>query len=86
MRSKTCARCGDAVPKRHRTYCATCSALASKLWRAEMRRRWHGESYSLDWWLKRAGGDEALARQNRAQYMRCWRAKRHANGSIVPAS
>jgi hypothetical protein len=73
-----CACCGSALPKRRRRYCATCSPLATKLWCKEMRRRLRGTDYYFDWWVKAAGGDEILARQNRADYMRAYRARRRA--------
>jgi hypothetical protein len=75
----TCCRCGSALPKRHRKYCINCSALASEIWKRAQRLRWRGTPYSLDPWLKKAGGDEHEARRLRSEYMREYRAK--ARGS-----
>jgi hypothetical protein len=72
---RLCSRCGGALPKRHRKYCNSCSALASAIWKRAQRRRWRGTPYSLDPWLKKANGDESEARRLRSEYMRRYRAK-----------
>ncbi len=72
---RACSRCGRALPKRHRKYCSNCSTLASTIWKREQRRRWRGVPYSLDPWLKKAGGDENEARRLRSEYMRNYRAQ-----------
>jgi hypothetical protein len=70
---RACSRCGRPLPKRHRKYCLSCSALASTIWKRAQRRRWRGTPYSLDPWLKKAGGDESEARRLRSEYMRSYR-------------
>jgi hypothetical protein len=72
---RACIRCGNALPRRHRKYCANCSTLASMLWKRARRREWRGTRYYLDPWLKRADGDENEARRLRNEYMRRYRAK-----------
>jgi hypothetical protein len=73
--TRTCIRCGSALPRRHRKYCVNCSPLASMLWKRARRREWRGTRYYLDPWLKRADGDENEARHLRNEYMRRYRAK-----------
>jgi hypothetical protein len=74
--TRACIRCGNALPRRHRKYCANCSPLASLLWKRARRRESRGTKYYLDPWLKRADGDENEARRLRNDYMRRYRAKK----------
>lgn len=76
---RACGRCGRSLPRRHRKYCGNCSPLASVIWKRVQRRRWRGAPYALDPWLKKAGGDESLARTFRSEYMRRYRAAKAAN-------
>ena len=71
---RACARCGRPLPKKHRKYCGNCAPLAGVIWKRTQRRRWRGAPYALDPWLKKAGGDERLARRLRSEYMRRYRA------------
>lgn len=76
---RACGRCGRPLPRKHRKYCGNCSPLAGVIWKRAQRRRWRGASYALDPWLKKAGGDENLARRLRSEYMRRYRAAKAGN-------
>lgn len=76
---RACSRCGRALPKLHRKYCLSCSALASTIWKRAQRRRWRGAPYALDPWLKKAGGDEGEARRLRSEYMKSYRLRTRLN-------
>lgn len=81
---RACSRCGRPLPRRHRKYCGNCSPLAGVIWKREQRRRWRGAPYSLDPWLKKAGGEESLARLLRSEYMRRYRAAKPGNRRPTP--
>ena len=70
-----CQNCGTApIPTRHKRYCSTCSPLASKLWKREMRRATSpvdAPSWLLAGWTsaeeRRAYHREYMRRRRRTQ-------------------
>lgn len=81
-----CTHCQNApIPRGKRRYCATCSPIASRIWKARQRQQWASDWRSrgqvgsppyLDAWPSR---DEFRAYFR--NYMRAWRRRRNTASS-----